>query len=227
MFIFGFRDVNDLKLFICLTYMAEERLAVISSRMNLKVHEQKLKSVQKGFSLLKCKSDALQIKCKELEEKVKEKECNVNGMFRTAFTLLAEADKIGCDWNIFEKICLESESKLICTLDNACGVPLASFRVEQNEFNREILWKGGHKLREAKKLFDQMISMLIELGSERNGLKAIKTAFEITNKRKNSLEHKMIPKLETTVLYIESELDEAEREEFYRLKKIQTSKANK
>ena len=46
----------------------------------------------------------------------------------------------------------------------------------------------------------------------------------ITNRRVNAIEHVVIPRLENTVSYIISALDEREREEFYRLKKIQDKK---
>merc|ERR1719489_137543 len=45
-----------------------------------------------------------------------------------------------------------------------------------------------------------------------------------TNRRVNAIEHVIIPKYERTLAYIISELDELEREEFYRLKKIQEKK---
>lgn len=45
-----------------------------------------------------------------------------------------------------------------------------------------------------------------------------------TNRRVNAIEHVVIPKLENTINYIISELDEQDREEFFRLKKVQGKK---
>uniref|UniRef100_G3QGW3 V-type proton ATPase subunit D n=1 Tax=Gorilla gorilla gorilla TaxID=9595 RepID=G3QGW3_GORGO len=49
-------------------------------------------------------------------------------------------------------------------------------------------------------------------------------AIKITNRRVNAIEHVIIPRIERTLAYIITELDEREREEFYRLKKIQEKK---
>lgn len=46
----------------------------------------------------------------------------------------------------------------------------------------------------------------------------------VTNRRVNAIEHVVLPKLENTIKYINSELDEMDREEFFRLKKIQSKK---
>ncbi len=45
-----------------------------------------------------------------------------------------------------------------------------------------------------------------------------------TNRRVNALEYVLLPKLDNTINYIGAELDEQDREEFFRLKKIQGKK---
>ncbi len=50
---------------------------------------------------------------------------------------------------------------------------------------------------------------------------------KVTNRRVNAIEHVIIPKIENTIHYITSELDEQDREEFFRLKKVQQKKKNR
>ena len=47
---------------------------------------------------------------------------------------------------------------------------------------------------------------------------------KVVNRRVNAIEHVIIPRTENTIKYINSELDEVDREEFYRLKKVKSNK---
>jgi V-type H+-transporting ATPase subunit D len=50
---------------------------------------------------------------------------------------------------------------------------------------------------------------------------------KITNRRVNAIEFVIIPKIENTIKFVTSELDEQDREEFFRLKKVQGKKKEK
>jgi V-type H+-transporting ATPase subunit D len=83
------------------------------------------------------------------------------------------------------------------------------------------LSKGGNEVISCKRKFATALDELIKLASLQTSLRTLDEALKITNRRVNALEFVVIPKLENTIKYIESELEEQEREEFTRLKKVQ------
>merc|ERR1712121_24044 len=86
------------------------------------------------------------------------------------------------------------------------------------------LAKGGQQLKRLKANYAKAINMLVELASLQTSFITLDVVIKTTNRRVNAIEHVIIPKIERTLAYIISELDELEREEFYRLKKVQDKK---
>lgn len=72
-----------------------------------------------------------------------------------------------------------------------------------------------------KKNYGKAIDLLVELASLQHNFQMLDQVIKATNRRVNALQYVIIPRLERTLAYIITELDEYEREEFYRLKKIQ------
>lgn len=66
--------------------------------------------------------------------------------------------------------------------------------------------------------------MLVELATLQTCFITLDEAIKVTNRRVNAIEHVIIPRIENTLTYIVTELDEMEREEFFRMKKIQANK---
>lgn len=57
---------------------------------------------------------------------------------------------------------------------------------------------------------------MVELASLQTAFMILDEVIRATNRRVNAIEHVVIPRLENTIKYITSELDEMDREEFFR-----------
>lgn len=65
-------------------------------------------------------------------------------------------------------------------------------------------------------MYAKAVETLVELASLQTAFMILDEVIRATNRRVNAIEHVIIPKLENTIKYIGSELDEMDREEFFR-----------
>lgn len=111
--------------------------------------------------------------------------------------------------------------------ENVSGVVLPAFEVDRmagTDFNLTGLGRGGQQVLRAKEVYAKAVETLVELASLQTAFTILDEVIRATNRRVNAIEHVVIPRLENTVKYILSELDEMDREEFFRLKKVQGKK---
>ena len=120
-------------------------------------------------------------------------------------------------------------------IDNISGVQLPAFEVMplsdiggvHHHGSAGVLCgitRGGVQVQRSREAFTRAIQLLVELASLQTAFRILDDVIRVTNRRVNALEHVLLPKLETTATYIGAELDEAEREDFYRLKMVQNKK---
>lgn len=148
-------------------------------------------------------------------------------MKEAAFSL-AEAKFATGDFNqvVLQNV-TKAQIKIRTKKDNVAGVTLPVFESYQDgsdTYELAGLARGGQQLQKLKKNYQAAVKLLVELASLQTAFVTLDEVIKITNRRVNAIEHVIIPRIDRTLAYIISELDEMEREEFYRLKKIQDKK---
>jgi len=180
---------------------------------------------------LKRKSDALKIKFRKIIKDMVENKAIMGDQMKEANFSLSKAKHAAGDFSDTLKESVEHASRRVrIEEENVAGVRLPIFKSTTDGgmgSNVQLigLGKGGQAIQQARESFMTALEGLISLASLQTTFVAVDKALRITNRRVNALEYVVKPKLENTIAYIITELDEREREEFFRLKKIQEKKA--
>ncbi|KAG7197338.1 hypothetical protein KM043_018450 [Ampulex compressa] len=206
----------------------KEKLAIFPSRGAQMLMKSRLQGATKGHGLLKKKADALQMRFRMILGKIIETKTLMGEVMKEAAFSLAEAKFATGDFNqvVLQNV-TKAQIKIRSKKDNVAGVNLPVFESYQDgsdTYELAGLARGGQQLAKLKKNYQRAVKLLVELASLQTSFVTLDEVIKITNRRVNAIEHVIIPRIERTLAYIISELDELEREEFYRLKKIQDKK---
>ncbi|KAK8814826.1 vacuolar ATP synthase subunit D [Blastocystis sp. ATCC 50177/Nand II] len=208
--------------------MSEQK--ALPTRMVLQTYKQKLVSAKKGYELLKKKSDALTVRYRRLLKEIIETKKEVSEMMKDASIALSEAKWANSSFarKIADDVNQASEIVEV-HVDNVAGVKLPVFKSARRDVASDVLVlnRGGQQLEKCQKMWTELLQVIIRLSSLQTSFISLDEAIKVTNRRVNALDNVVIPGVADTIHYIESELDELEREDIFRLKKVLQVKKRK
>jgi len=208
--------------------MAAARLAVFPTRQNLQVMKVKLTGAKKGHSLLKKKADALTMRLRALLKNILQAKEDMGSAFKEGNFALAEVKYAAGDVAVMVKESVGAAQKRVeIRVDNIAGVKVPVFKAIDTGAKAEDytgLGRGGQQIIKARQTFSKAVDVLVQLATLQTSFTILDEAIKVTSRRVNALDSVVIPRIANTVEYIKSELDELEREEFFRLKRSQDKK---
>ena len=195
----------------------------------LAVMKARLLGATKGHALLKKKADALNMRFRQILKKIVHAKEHMGTLMKSSFFSLAQARYSTGEFRHTVLDSVDQASfRVKLTTDNVAGVKLPRFESVRQGSDPKLgmigLGTGGKQIQECRKSFMEAVDLLVELASLQTAFLTLDEAIRTTNRRVNALEHVVKPRLENTIQYIKGELDELEREEFFRLKKVQGNK---
>jgi V-type H+-transporting ATPase subunit D len=198
--------------------------------MALQSLKQRYTAAVRGHSLLKKKADALSLRFRSILNKIKEKKEALGPLMKDAYFSLATA-RYAAGENMPDTVIENVDKasfKLKLSTENVVGVQLPVFEQvnEKNNASQDLtgLGKGGQKINKSREIYLKALEALIALASLQTTFVTLDEVIKVTNRRVNAIEYVVKPQLQNTINYIVAELDEMEREDFFRLKKVQGKK---
>ncbi|KAJ4419005.1 H(+)-transporting V1 sector ATPase subunit D [Gnomoniopsis sp. IMI 355080] len=214
---------------------AGDREAVFPTRQSLGIMKSKLKGAEQGHSLLKRKSEALtkyaiyvsEVRIHqphgadmqsdtlrtEITKRIDEAKRKMGRVMQIASFSLAEVTyAVGGDigYQVQESV-KNARFRVRTKQENVSGVLLPAFESYTdeniNDFAMTGLGKGGQQVQRCRETYARAVEALVELASLQTAFVILDEVIKVVNRRD-----------------INSELDELDREEFYRLKKVANKK---
>jgi len=198
-----------------------------ANRSTLLQFKARIVGAKKGYGLLKKKRDALKARFQAMLKEIIDCKKQVGVMVLDAAFSYAKAE-YACD-SEFSQAVLNRVKKPSITItmkaENCAGVQLPKFSM-QHDATKDAstdslgIGCGGAVVQSCREQHRIALQLFIEMASLQTMFKTLDEEIKMTSRRVNSLECVVIPRLEEVMQWVKQEMDEMEREEFFRVKKV-------
>lgn len=201
------------------------------TRMELIKLRRRIKMAKRGHALLKMKRDGLIMEFRELLEEAKKVIGGMAEKYEKAQQKLALA--MAVDGVIAVKsiaLSRQCEPRFVMHRKNIMGVVVPVIKREEKIIKCVVEREYGvlgttARIDEAVEAFEQLVDAILEVAEIETTIRRLIEEIEKTKRRVNALEYRVIPSMEEACKFIAFKLEEMDRENIIRLKKLKTKKA--
>ena len=194
------------------------------TRMELITLKERRELAARGYELLREKQDALVREFFAILSEAKKYQEEMETTLTEAFASFMEAKLVEGGAKL-EELALGAKSPIDFDVEtrNMMGVTVPIFRVTQQEEEVQLHYslagtsaavdKAAQKVRTA-------LDKIVRLAEIEATVKRLATEIEKTKRRVNALNYVVLPRINNTIRYIELMLEEQEREDLFRMKRV-------
>ena len=198
------------------------KMNIAPTKSNLLIIKEQLATAQEGYELLEQKREILVMELMHLVEKVKLLEHNINKTIEQAYPALKNMLlAIGSDRVEHIAASVKYDFKFSESDVTIAGIPFITLDVELPQ--RELFYSFMDSFADSDKVmmeFFELLKLLTEMASIRTIVWRLAAEVKKTQRRVNALDKMVIPQTSETKVYIESVLEERERENVFVLKTL-------
>lgn len=202
--------------------MSSRRMA--PTRSNLMSARKTLTLVREGHDILDKKREVLTTELVHIAHDATQLQAEVWELLNRAYEALREARlELGREHLEWAALSVTETIEVDVTPRSVMGVTVPSVKGKGGP--PEVSYSMGNTtvaLEEAAQRFRTVLSRVPELAETLTAAWRIARDLQKTQRRVNALEHVFIPQYEETIAYIEDVLEEREREELFRMKRIKS-----
>ena len=180
---------------------------------------------ERGYKILKMKRDGLIIEFFKVLETAKDSQSDLQQKYERATQMMAFANTVeGAIGVKSAAFSVQEVPDITLASKNIMGVVVPE--IESSKVKKSLVDRGygllgtTSAIDEAASSYEDLVEAIIESAEIETTMKKLLDEIESTKRRVNALEFKVIPELTEARDFIKMRLDEMEREELFRLKKI-------